>query len=218
MIAAVLWLIGWPFRAIGAVLAAWWRWASEDARHIVISGLLILLGGACIVGLSARADVATQTRRAEAAENNARAWRAAHAKLVADVSAAQKKAAAADRANVARVAAEFARINERTADDYQDRLADSATAVQRVRDRLAAIAARNPGDGNGPAVPEAVTARCRAFGAADCDALLAALPGQLHAAEANTAQLIALQDYVRSALAVDYSADPVAAPQAEPVR
>lgn len=207
-------LLGLPFRAIGRALAGWWRWASEDGRHAAISGLLILLVVNAWVGWRASVDRDGWRGKATVAMADAKAWKAAHTKLVTDVAAAQKAAAAADRANVARVAAAFTQINQRTAHEYQDRLGDSAAAVQRLRDQLAQIAARNPGGRGEPPVPEAITARCRAFGAADCDALLAALPGQLHAAEANTAQLIALQDYVRSLLAVDYAGEAAPAPQA----
>ncbi|MFZ5749079.1 MAG: hypothetical protein ACOY45_15650 [Pseudomonadota bacterium] len=150
-----------------------------------------------------RQQVAERTRERDAIA-------AAHAKFVADAAAASAAAAAAAEANVARVRREFAAINERTEDAYQARLDDTAGALERVRRDLADIAARDTSDTGGARVPAALTARCRALGAADCDALLAALPDLLAAAEDNTGKLIALQDWVRAALAVDFAGEEAA--------
>jgi len=138
-------------------------------------------------------------------ETAAHAWQGAHGKLLADVRLAQAAAAAADRANVERVKREYQGINERTADDYEARLGDTRAAVERVRRQYAAAAAGDQGDGGRADVPQSLTARCQALGAADCDALLAALPERLAAAEDNTSKLIELQDYVRSSLLLDFS-------------
>lgn len=212
-------LIGFPFKAIWRALTAWRRWAAKDARHLAISGLFILLVINAFVGWRASVDRDAQRTRAELAEVNVKKWHAAHGKLIANVKAARKAAAVADKANIDRIARDYAAINERTAHDYQDRLADTRTAYERVRASLAAIAARDPRErGNAP-VPEPLAARCRALGAADCDALLATLPGQLAAAEDNTARLIGLQDYVRSTLALDFSgvrSGDAAAPEGAP--
>lgn len=205
-------LIGFPFKALGRALASLFAWVMEDSRHVAIALLVLALIGTGWLGYRAGADRDTwQGRATTAARNavgwkaNAGAWKAAHGKLIADVKAARKAAAVADKANIDRIARDYAAIHERTAHDYQDRLADTRTAYERVRASVAAIAARDPRErGNAP-VPEPLAARCRALGAADCDALLATLPGQLAAAEYNTSRLIGLQDYVRSMLLLDFS-------------
>jgi hypothetical protein len=75
----------------------------------------------------------------------------AFAATVADTRAAAERARAADVANAARVAAEQRLINERTADDYEKRLAAARAAAERLR--VAAEAAADPGIGGSPRVP-----------------------------------------------------------------
>lgn len=201
----LLTLLGWPLKLIGRAIAAIWRWASADPLRIVLlamAALSIVLGHGWG---KAAAERDVWSARAVASAASAAQWKSARDQLVADIAAQRARAAVEDRANAARVAAEFDTIRERTADDYQARLDDTRLALERVRRNLAQAAAVDRGDGGSPAVPPALAARCQAIGAADCDALLAALPGQLAAAEDNTAKLISLQDYVRAALAVDYS-------------
>ena len=200
-------LLASPFAAIGKLLAQIGRWVLEDARHLAIFILLVVL--AVFAGGWRAASTDRDAYQASAAEweRRADAWKDAHALLVAQVQAAQAAAAEADRKNAARVEREFAVANERIADAYQDRLDDTRAAYQRVREQLADIAARDPGDGGAAAVPQPLTARCQAVGAADCYALLAALPDRLAAAEDNTGKLIGLQDYVRSMLAIDFSGE-----------
>ena len=161
-----------------------------------------------IDGLETR--LAERTEERDAARARAVEWAEAHAALIADVAAKRRAAAEADRANAERVAREMDEIRERTADAYQDRLDDTRAALDRVRGQLAAIdaaAAEGDSDGGAPAVPAGLTARCRAFGAADCDALLDALPDLLAEAETNTGKLIALQGWARSILAVDFEGE-----------
>ncbi len=205
-------VLGFVGKLIGGVA----RWAGEDLRNALILMLVAALVWAGFAAHAMRADRDDWQRiagkfqtAAEKALHAAEAWQRAHGKLVDDVKAKRKAAAEADRLHAAQVARQLYHIRERTADDYQARLADTRLALERVRDQLARAeaAAGDPGGGGGAAVPAALTARCRAFGAADCDALLAALPGQLAAAEGNTARLIALQDYVRSMLAIDFSGE-----------
>ncbi|MFZ5747165.1 MAG: hypothetical protein ACOY45_05845 [Pseudomonadota bacterium] len=188
-----------------APLAALWRWLGEDARHMALAALLMAAGWCGWQWHRVAADRDAQAAAAVKWQANAKAWEAAHAKLVADVQAARVAAEAADRANAARAAREFDQIRERTADAYEKQLDDTSAALDRLRRDLAKATAGNPGDGAGARVPAALAARCRAFGAADCDALLAALPDVLAAAEENTGKLIALQDWARSVLAVDVS-------------
>lgn len=147
-----------------------------------------------------------QRARADGAEAAAANWRKAHTKLMADVARVQQDAAELDRRNAARVEREQAVVIERTAHDYEMRLAERDAAVVQLRDRIdLAGTASGAGGGRTADVPADLAARCRAFGAADCDALLAQLPNLLSEAEGNTAQLIALQDYVRGLLGIDFT-------------
>lgn len=216
-----LWLLGLGkglFGGIGKAVAGLFAWILDDARHLAIAGLIALLAINVAGNAIARRTLAderdrwrTASARWQAASHKwrdaAQAWKGAHGRLVANVGQAQRAAAEADRRNVARVAAEFATINERTVDAYRNRLDDTRAAGERLRVELDRIAAGDPRDGRAATVPAPLTARCRAVGAADCDALLAALPGLLTEAERNTAKLIALQDYTRAMLAIDYSGE-----------
>jgi hypothetical protein len=83
--------------------------------------------------------------------------KAAHAATVASYRAAAERARREDAANVARVRAEQASINERTRDDFQTRIASArADAARLASGRLraqAAAAAANSGDGGAAPVP-----------------------------------------------------------------
>jgi hypothetical protein len=69
------------------------------------------------------------------------AGEAALAGTVANYRAAAEAARAADRANLARVAAEQRVINERTSNDFEARLAAARTLAQRLRGQAASPAA-----------------------------------------------------------------------------
>jgi hypothetical protein len=71
--------------------------------------------------------------------------KAAFTATVADTRAAAERARAADQANAARVAAEQRRINERTTDDFETRIAAARADAQRLR--LEPRAAADPGAG-----------------------------------------------------------------------
>lgn len=194
--------------------AAGLQWLFENPMRLVVAVLAIVLAWQLVIAdphLRAEAAASEKTAAkwqgvADQWKTNAGLWQAAHDKLLANVQAAQRTAAAADQANVERVQREYQAINERTSDDYEARLADTGAALERVRSAYAAAGpAGNQGDGAAASVPQALTARCQALGATDCDTLLAALPDQLAAAEQNTSQLIELQDYVRSSLLLDFS-------------
>jgi len=77
---------------------------------------------------------------------------AALATTVANYRAAADRARAADQANLARVGAEQRSINERTAHDYEARLAAARLSAQRLRQQAAAGPA-DPGAGRAAAVP-----------------------------------------------------------------
>lgn len=188
------------------LLLAGLQWLIEKPLRLVVAVLAIALAWQlAIAGPRTRTDRDAWRAAAGQWKANAGLWQAAHGKLLANVQAAQKAAAAADRANVARVAREYQAINERTRHDLEARNSDTRAALGSVRAQLAALAAGDPRDGGRADVPAALTARCQALGAADCDTLLAALPDRLAAAEDNTSQLIELQDYVRSSLLLDFS-------------
>jgi hypothetical protein len=74
---------------------------------------------------------------------------AAFATTVANYRSAADQARAADQANVSRVAAEQRAINERTADEYESRLAAARAAAQRLRLDPAA----GPGAGGNASMP-----------------------------------------------------------------
>ena len=120
----------------------------------------------------------------------------AHQQSVANFRSATAEAQRQAQANVGRVKAEQAAINERTKNDYQARLADVDARYERVRLQLAA---RTDLRGSDPApVSIASDATCRAYAATDCDTLLA----RLMAAEKQAVQLVALQDWVKRQAAV----------------
>src|SRR5438270_13435795 len=72
---------------------------------------------------------------------------AAFATTVANYRSAADQARAADQANLRRIAAEQQTINERTANDFEARLAAARTAAQRLR--LNPEAAADPSAGRG---------------------------------------------------------------------
>ena len=77
--------------------------------------------------------------------------KAAFDQTVAGYRAAAAQARSADAANVARVEAEQSTINERTADEYQTRIAAVRADAQRLRDYKTAAA--NPGSGRAASMP-----------------------------------------------------------------
>ena len=76
---------------------------------------------------------------------------AAFARTVANYRAAAERARAADQANAARVAAESKAINERTANDFETRLAAARADARRLR--IDSQAAADPGSGGGASMP-----------------------------------------------------------------
>lgn len=80
------------------------------------------------------------------------AEQSALAGTTANYRAAAEQARAADLANVQRVTAEQAAINERTSNDYEERLAAARFLARRLRGE-AATAATDPGGRTGASVP-----------------------------------------------------------------
>ena len=79
------------------------------------------------------------------------AERGAHSATVAGYRAAAEQARVADAANAARVKADQAAINERTAYDYESRIAAARAAAERLRRQAGSHA--DPGAGGGAAMP-----------------------------------------------------------------
>lgn len=92
-------------------------------------------------------------------------------------------------ANVARVTTQQQQITETTIAKYETRLASSASAYERLRARAAAYQSAT----SSPDLSATREGACFAFTGSRCDEL----PAKLKAAQDNTDQLIALQDWVR---------------------
>ena len=138
-----------------------------------------------------------------------RGEQAAFAGTVANYRAAADEARAADQANAARVAAEQRTINERTAHDYQTRLAAArAAAAQRLRVETANAAA-NPGGAGSTPLPSLSPAAGATAQAAGEDRFSNA--DKLTATE-QAIQLDELIKWVKAQAAVDNSGSAVASP------
>jgi hypothetical protein len=123
------------------------------------------------------------------------ATQAAFDTTVANYRAAADEAARLDRANVARVAHEQIAITEKVTHDYESKLADSAGRYDRLRAQASGYLSR-AGTTTVPASPDTT---CQAVAGARCEEL----PALLKAAQDNTDQLLALQDWVRAQSKVD---------------
>ncbi len=80
------------------------------------------------------------------------AERAAHTATIANHRAAAEQARRKDVENLARVKAEQAQINERTANDFEDRIAAARARAGELRQQTATAGA-DPGSGRAAAVP-----------------------------------------------------------------
>jgi len=112
--------------------------------------LIVAIGCALLLALLIHDRNHWKAKTAHYAELLA-AERGAHSATVAGYRAAAAQARAADAANAARVKADQAAINERTADDYQDRIAAARAAAGSLR-RITASAS-HPGAGRATPVP-----------------------------------------------------------------
>jgi hypothetical protein len=122
----------------------------------------------------------------------------AFAETVANFRAAADLARGADRANAHRVASEQTAINERTAHDFETRLAAARAAAQRLRAQPPAAA--DPRTGRGASVPSLSAAAGSAAEAPGQDRLSA--PDALTATE-QAIQLDELIKWVRQQAKVD---------------
>ena len=122
---------------------------------IATSWLYRILGGAMAVAallwLIQSRDHWRETARAN--EQLYLQEEAAHAATVANYRAAAEQARLADAANIARLQAEQAAINERTRNDFESRIASARARAGELR-RQGAGTAAHPGAGGAPAVPD----------------------------------------------------------------
>lgn len=136
--------------------------------------------------------------RAHSSEQLYRAEQAAHAATVAGYRAAAEQARREDAANVARVKAEQAAINERTENDYEIRIAAARARAGELR-REGAGAPTHPGTVGSTSVPGIPAAAARAAEAAGEDRFSGA--DRLIATE-QAIQLDELVKWVRSQAAI----------------
>ncbi len=210
---------------VSSPFAAVWKWLLQDFRHIA----LVLLF--CLTAIMFfRANAMEQSRddwRAASGQwqqtaakwqDATAAWQGAHRQLVTDVQLRTAEAEAADRARKDRIDRQQQAAIERTANDYENRIAAIRADAERLQQhtRRAAATADHQSGGAATDMPGPDQARCRAYGAADCDAFFAALPGILAEAETNTAKLTGLQSYIAELLALDWQGDNATAPMEPP--
>jgi hypothetical protein len=176
-----------------------------------IAGLAAAIALAVLLAVQ-KGDTRHWRRQSSQFEQLYRAEQSAFAGTVAKYRAAAEAARAADLVNAARVKADQARINERTADDFEARLADArarAANLERGRLRQNARPAADPGSRPSTSVPGVAAAAggsaqaAKQGGLSDQDALIAT---------EQAIQLDELIKWVRRQAAVDI-AGPVAPSQ-----
>jgi hypothetical protein len=111
-------------------------------RFLNVQGIVGLVAGASLAILLVlqKAETRHWQRQSAGFEQLYRQSDAALAATVANVRAAADAARAADQANAARVAADQRAINERTAHDFETRIAAARASALRVRARAQATA------------------------------------------------------------------------------
>jgi hypothetical protein len=115
----------------------------------------IALGAAALLWLVHSRDHWRDKARAN--DSLYRTEQAAHAATVANYRAAAERARREDSDNLERVKAEQAQINERTANDFESRIAAARASAQRLREQ-AGTAAADPGARGAAPVPAIPTA------------------------------------------------------------
>ena len=163
-----------------ALSLAWRHWKAIGAA-VVALGLVVAL-------MLARHDAAHWKARQAATQ-------AAFDTTVANYRAAAAEAARLDAENVARVKDKQAAITEKVTHDYESKLADSASRYDRLRAQASGYLSR----AGTAAVPASPDTTCLAVAGTRCEEL----PALLLAAQQNTDQLLALQDWVRAQSKVD---------------
>lgn len=166
-----------------APLAALWRVLTAKPSLTAIGALIALCGF-----MSLRLAMIDGDR--DKWRDRAGAEKLAHETTVTNYRAAAAEAERIMAANVARVKAEQAAISERTIDELETARASADARYRRLLASAAEADTRRAADAD---LSAATDAACLAYGAARCDEL----PAKLRAAQDNTDQLIALQDWVR---------------------
>ena len=115
-----------------------------------IAGIVVAAGLALLLIL-AKADARHWRKQAGQYDQLYRAEQAAFATTVADYRAAADQARKADQANIVHVAAQQSEISERTANDFETRIASARADAERLRANAAAEA--DPGVGGSPSLP-----------------------------------------------------------------
>jgi hypothetical protein len=171
-------------------------------RLLNVQGIagLVASAGLALLLLLAKGDARHWKKQSAQYEQLYRAEQAALAGTVANVRAAADAARAADAANATRVAAEQNAINERTADDYEARIAAARVIADRLRHD--AHGAANSGSSAKPPVPGLSAAAGGAAQATGQDRLPE--PDALTATE-QAIQLDELINWVRAQAKVDTS-------------
>jgi hypothetical protein len=167
-----------------------------------IAGLAVGLALAILLAVQ-KAEIRHWKSKSASFEQLYRDEQAAFAVTTANYRAAAEAARAADLANSARVAADERAITERTADDYQTRIAAARAAGARInagRLRLQPAAAADPGAGGSASMPGFPAATGGATPAAGQDRLL---PDDALTATEQAIQLDELIKWVRAQAAVD---------------
>lgn len=172
-----------------AVLSAF-GWALKHWRAALSALGFAFLGIALML---AKAD-ARHFRKLYAGEQ------AAHAQTVLNYRLAAEQARASAYANVDRVKTEQATITERVTNERQSKLVAANDRYERLRAQASGYLSRPGAEG----VPDSRETTCRAVAGTDCDAI----PALMLAAQNNTDQLIALQDWTRAQADVDFTGKP----------
>lgn len=140
----------WLLKALSA--AAEWLFADWRNAPLAIFGVAVFwMSFVTVPGLNA--DVADQTARANRAEIEREATMDAFEQTVANYLAAAAEAQAIADANVARVRAEQAVINQETINVYQSRLGAVRARADELRRAAESAAATNPGGAVQPGMP-----------------------------------------------------------------
>ena len=137
-------------------------------RMLHWQGIAGLAASLCLALLLVLQKGETRHWRKQSLQNaeRIRVEQAAHARTELDYRRAAESARAADRANLERVRAQQAQINERTSNDLEKRLAAARAHADRLRIEAASPAA-DPGDRRAAAVPALSTAAGKSDEAAD---------------------------------------------------
>jgi signal transduction histidine kinase len=183
-------------------------------RLLNMQGIAGLAASVILLGLLLVQKGETRHWRKQSAqyERLYRAEQSAFATTVANYRAAADAARAADRSAAERVAEQQRAISERTAHDYETRLAAARAAADRLRQ--AGTGAADSGAGRAAPVPAAGASTGAAAGAAADDRLSVGaedLDWRLVATE-QAIQLDELIKWVKAQSALDPNADPVPEP------